>query len=176
MAFFCSQWTGALQALCVVLGTWLLAFGLKSIKERGGKFDTTSSHPPSWRFWVGLILLTLVALPPLLSPFLPPCVEYPAALGMTPTRFDIGQGAVVLLTAALVWVTYTYAKHTARIVEEMRRQSQHTARMVDRPYLYITYERLEWETGMHYYRLLLKNTGTRIAHDPKIQVIDDAYR
>lgn len=65
-----SHWVTFLQAVLGISGTWLLAFGLKSIKESGG-FDTSNPQPLSSRFWIGLILLTLSLIPPLLLPFIP---------------------------------------------------------------------------------------------------------
>ncbi len=56
------------QGLAGIMGTWLLAFGLKSMKETQGSLDTSNPHPQSWRFWAGLILLTLAALPSLMRP------------------------------------------------------------------------------------------------------------
>lgn len=61
-------WLGFAQTLLGLVGTWLLAFGLKSIRGAGG-FDTSNPQPPSWRFWAGLIMLTVAALPSLVSPF-----------------------------------------------------------------------------------------------------------
>lgn len=63
-----SDWVPFVQATLAILGTWLLAFGLKSIKEAGG-FDTTNPQPLSYRFWLGLAFLTLSLLPPLMKPF-----------------------------------------------------------------------------------------------------------
>ena len=64
-----SPWVTFLQAVLGITGTWLLAFGLKSVREAGG-FNTSNPQPLSIRFWVGLILLTLSLVPPLLSPFM----------------------------------------------------------------------------------------------------------
>lgn len=66
-----SPWVTFAQASLGLVGTWLLAFGLKSIREAGG-FDSSNPQPLSWRFWAGLILLTLAVLPPLVSPFVQP--------------------------------------------------------------------------------------------------------
>ena len=63
-----SPWMTFLQAVLGITGTWLLAFGLKSVRETGG-FDTSNPQPLSIRFWMGLILLTLSLIPSLLSPF-----------------------------------------------------------------------------------------------------------
>ena len=65
-----SPWMTFVQAILCIIGTWLLAFGLKSVRE-AGKFDTSNPQPLSYRFWVGLILLTLSLIPPLVSPFMP---------------------------------------------------------------------------------------------------------
>lgn len=64
-------WVGFVQAVLALLGTWLTAFGLKSLREAGG-FDTSKPNPQSWRFWVGLVMLTLAVIPSLLLPFTPP--------------------------------------------------------------------------------------------------------
>jgi hypothetical protein len=66
-----SSWLTFVQAVIALAGTWLLAFGLKSLKETRG-FDTSDPQPLSWRFWGGLILLSAAALPPLISPFFLP--------------------------------------------------------------------------------------------------------
>ena len=63
-----SSWMIFIQAILAIIGTWLLAFGLKSIKESGG-FDTSNPQPISYRFWAGLIFLTISLVPPLFSPF-----------------------------------------------------------------------------------------------------------
>lgn len=55
------DWVEPTQAILVVVGTWLLAFGLK--KLRG--FDAVVPLPRSRGFWLGLILITLAAVPPL---------------------------------------------------------------------------------------------------------------
>ena len=65
-----SPWVTFVQGILGIAGTWLLAFGLKSVREAGG-FDTSNPQPLSWRCWVGLILLTLSLIPPLVSPFMP---------------------------------------------------------------------------------------------------------
>jgi hypothetical protein len=65
-----SPWIGFLQALLGLVGAWLLAFGLKSIRETKG-FDTSNPNPPSWRFWAGLVSLTLAAVPSLLLALAP---------------------------------------------------------------------------------------------------------
>jgi hypothetical protein len=62
-------WLGFAQTGVGLVGTWVLAFGLKSIRETAGTFNTSDPHPVSWRFWVGLVLLTVAGLPNLLSPF-----------------------------------------------------------------------------------------------------------
>jgi len=59
----------AIQAVLGLVGTWLLAFGLKSVRETR-TFDTRSPYPFSWRFWLGLILLSLAALPSVVAPFI----------------------------------------------------------------------------------------------------------
>jgi hypothetical protein len=64
-----SRWVTFAQAILGLVGTWLLAFGLKSIRETGG-FDTSNPQLFSWRFWVGLILLSLSLVPALVSPFM----------------------------------------------------------------------------------------------------------
>ncbi|MCK5509797.1 MAG: hypothetical protein KAI50_14885 [Desulfobacterales bacterium] len=64
-----SPWVTFLQAVLGITGTWLLAFGLKSVRKAGG-FNTSNPQPLSSRFWVGLILLTLSLIPHLLSPFM----------------------------------------------------------------------------------------------------------
>lgn len=61
-----SPWIDSVQAIFAISGTWLLAFGLKSIREPNG-FDTSNPHPLSIRFWIGLIFLTLSILPSLVS-------------------------------------------------------------------------------------------------------------
>jgi hypothetical protein len=63
-----SPWITFGQALTALAGTWLLAFGLKTIRESMG-FDTSNAHLLAWRFWAGLGLLTLAAVPSLLLPF-----------------------------------------------------------------------------------------------------------
>ena len=63
---FFSPWIDFVQAIFAILGTWFLAFGLKSVKEAGG-FDTSNPQPLSIRFWIGLILLTLSIAPILIS-------------------------------------------------------------------------------------------------------------
>ncbi|MBI4445610.1 MAG: hypothetical protein HY645_06835 [Acidobacteria bacterium] len=65
-----SPWVQFGQAVSAIVGTWLLAFGLKSMKETHGTFDTSSPHPLSWRFWAGLILVSVATLPALVSPFI----------------------------------------------------------------------------------------------------------
>jgi hypothetical protein len=55
------DWIEATQAIVAVVGTWLLAFGLK--KLRG--LDTMIPFPKSIRFWLGLILISLAAVPAL---------------------------------------------------------------------------------------------------------------
>ena len=57
------------QAIFAIAGTWLLAFGLKSVREPK-MFDTSKPHPISPRFWIGLILITVSLLPALVLPFL----------------------------------------------------------------------------------------------------------
>jgi hypothetical protein len=66
-----SPWIDFAQALFVVVGTWLLAFGLMSVRESKG-FDTSNPNPLAWRFWAGLVVLTLAAVPSVLHPFVPP--------------------------------------------------------------------------------------------------------
>jgi len=63
-----SDWAPFVQAALAICGTWLLAFGLKSIKE-AGLFDTSNPQPLSFRFWLGLAFLTLSLIPPLIKPF-----------------------------------------------------------------------------------------------------------
>jgi hypothetical protein len=65
-----STWVTFVQAIFAIIGTWLLAFGLKSVREAGGS-DTMNPQPLSFRFWLGIILLTLSLIPPLISPFVP---------------------------------------------------------------------------------------------------------
>lgn len=63
-----SPWVVLAQGLFVLFGTWLLAFGLKSVRESKG-FDTTNPNRLAWRFWAGLVSLTLAAVPSLAVPF-----------------------------------------------------------------------------------------------------------
>lgn len=65
-----SPWTASLQGLLALAGTWLLAFGLKTVRE-SKVFDTSNPQPLAWRFWAGLSLLTLAAVPTMLLPFAP---------------------------------------------------------------------------------------------------------
>jgi hypothetical protein len=67
-SFFSDPWIGCVQTVLGLLGTWLLAFGLKSVREANG-FDTSHPQPQSWRLWAGLVLLTLATVPSLLHPF-----------------------------------------------------------------------------------------------------------
>lgn len=75
-----SPWTASLQGLLALAGTWLLAFGLKTARE-SKIFDTSNPQPLAWRFWAGLSLLTLAAVPTLLLPFSPagPSAAQPAS-------------------------------------------------------------------------------------------------
>ena len=66
-----SPWIGFAQAILVLVGTWLLAFGLKSVRESMA-FDTSNPSPRAWRFWVGLVVLSLAAVPSVLLPFTGP--------------------------------------------------------------------------------------------------------
>jgi len=75
--------------------------------------------------------------------------------------------AIVALTAALVVVTYIYAMYTRRMVEEIKRQS--------RPYVYMTFERYERSMPYHYYRLLLRNGGNRVAQRIRVHISEDAW-
>jgi len=68
MGVFDSPWLAFWQGLAGISGTWLLAFGLKTVLESGG-FDTSEPHLVARRFWVGLTLLTLAVAPSLLGPF-----------------------------------------------------------------------------------------------------------
>ena len=55
------DWIEAVQVLVAVVGTWLLAFGLKKMK---GVVPVN----PLWKsilFWLGLILISLAAIPSL---------------------------------------------------------------------------------------------------------------
>jgi hypothetical protein len=61
-----SAWVTFVQAIFGILGTWFLAFGLKTVKE-AKEFDTSNPQPLSWRCWLGLILLTISMFPPILS-------------------------------------------------------------------------------------------------------------
>ncbi len=63
-----SPWIAFGQAVVALAGTWLLAFGLKTVRESSG-LDTSNPHPLAWRFWVGLGFLTLAAAPSVLLPF-----------------------------------------------------------------------------------------------------------
>ncbi len=63
----------------------------------------------------------------------------------------------VSLTTALVLITGYYAWQNKRMVEEMRRQNG--------PYLYVFHDR-DW--------LVIKNGGTRSAHQVKITLLKDA--
>lgn len=63
-----SPWMAVLQAMAALIGTWLLAFGLKSVREAHG-FDTRKPSPASWRFWTGLGMLSLSLGVAGLSPF-----------------------------------------------------------------------------------------------------------
>ena len=65
-----SPWLAFSQGLAGLVGTWLLAFSLKTVRESKG-FNTSGPHPVGWRFWVGLTLLTLAVAPSLLAPFVP---------------------------------------------------------------------------------------------------------
>jgi hypothetical protein len=64
-----STWLGSVQAVLAIAGTWLLAFGLKSVRKADG-FATSNPRPLSSRFWLGLVLITLSLMPPLVSPFI----------------------------------------------------------------------------------------------------------
>ena len=75
-----SPWMGFAQVVLGLVGTWLLAFGLKSVRQARG-FDTADPAPRAWRFWAGLVVLTAAALPSLVAPLV---VE------ATPPRQTIG--------------------------------------------------------------------------------------
>lgn len=155
------------QGLLALVGTWTLAFGLKSVQESRG-FDTSKPHPMSYRFWVGLALISLAALPSLFGPLV--CVAPAEAKTVDlPMAIDLFVGiAMVSLTAALVGATFRYAKATDRILDEMRRQ--------DRPVLYVFYENIREGTGREpFYQLLLRNVGSRMAHDIRLEVVQDAF-
>ena len=67
-ALLSSPWCGFTQAALTLVGGFFLAFSLKTMKETGG-FDTSDPAPQSWRFYVGLILVTLAAIPSFVAPF-----------------------------------------------------------------------------------------------------------
>jgi hypothetical protein len=53
----------------VVAGTYLLAISLKTAKETGGIFSTMDPHPFSSRFWWGLGLISVAAIPTIVRAF-----------------------------------------------------------------------------------------------------------
>lgn len=68
ISFLCSPWMDVLQALLALGGTFLLAFGLKTIAEARA-FNISEPQPLSPRFWWGLGFISLAALPTLLRAF-----------------------------------------------------------------------------------------------------------
>lgn len=167
----CSDWINGSQAIIGLLGTFFLAFGLKSIREAGG-FSTENPHPLSKRFWVGLILLSISAAPSITRPFFGGCPSEAQNFFLIDNAAYswsqiLANWAIVILTAALVVVTYIYALYTKRMVEEIKRQS--------RPYVYMTFERYERSMPYHYYRLLLRNGGNRVAQRITVHISEDAW-
>ncbi len=91
-ALLSSPWSGFVQALLLITGTWLLAFGLKSVGEAKG-FDRVIPHPQPWRFIAGLVLLTAACTPQLLQPFVDPenSSDVPTSGDVSPQRETAGQ-------------------------------------------------------------------------------------
>lgn len=108
MALLCSPWTDAFQALTAVAGTFLLAFGLKTVRESGG-FDTLKPHPLSSRFWLGLIVVSIAALPTLLRAFAGGCV------GALPASASVLGGTVIGFISG--WLLSEVTEFRRRLVQ-----------------------------------------------------------
>ena len=65
-ALLCAPWAEPALLILGVVGTWLLAFGLAPFKRFGGDvfFDTSRPAVTSWKFWLGLGLITAAGLAP----------------------------------------------------------------------------------------------------------------